>query len=84
MVQELYHVCACLMSSGLSHSTNAHCCCWVFGSVGVAVIQFPKSYEGNQYRIVFVDYLTKWPEVFAAPDQTSLTIAQLLADHVIH
>ena len=33
---------------------------------------------------MFVDYLTKWPEVFAAPDQTSLTIAQLLADHVIH
>ena len=26
---------------------------------------------------MFVDYLTKWPEVFA-PDQTSLTTAQLL------
>ena len=44
---------------------------------------FPISYEGNQYGIVFIDYLTKWPEVFAAPDQTSLTIAQLLVDHVI-
>ena len=54
-----------------------------FDRVGVDVIQFPKSYEGNQYGIVFVDYLTKWPEVFAAPDQTSLTIAQLLVDHVI-
>ena len=54
-----------------------------FDRVGVDVIQFPKSYEGNQYGIVFVDYLTKWPEVFAAPDQTSLTIAQLLVDNVI-
>ena len=54
-----------------------------FDRVGVDVIQFPKSYEGSQYGIVFVDYVTKWPEVFAAPDQTSLTIVQLLVDHVI-
>ena len=54
-----------------------------FDRVGVDVIQFSKSHEGNQYGIVFVDYLTKWPEVFAAPDQTSLTIAQLLVDHAI-
>ena len=54
-----------------------------FYRVGVNVIQFPKSYEGNQYGIGFVDYLTKWPEVFAAPDKTSLTIAQLLVDNVI-
>jgi hypothetical protein len=31
----------------------------------VDVIQFPKSSRGNQYAVVFVDYLTKWPEVFA-------------------
>ena len=54
-----------------------------FDRVGIDVIQFPKSYEGNQYGIVFVDYLTKGPEVFAAPDQTSLTIVQLSVDHVI-
>ena len=30
-----------------------------------------------------MDYLTKWPEVFAVPDQTALTIAQLLVDEVI-
>ena len=54
-----------------------------FDRVGVDVIQFPQSYHGNKYGIVFVDYLTKWPEVFAAPDQSSLTIAQLLVDHVI-
>ena len=54
-----------------------------FDRVGVDVIQFPKSYDGNQYGVVFVDYLTKWPEVFPVPDQSSLTIAQLLVDNVI-
>ena len=54
-----------------------------FDQVGVDVIQIIKSYEGNQYGIVFVVYLTKWPEVFAAPDQTSLTTAQLLVDNLI-
>ena len=32
---------------------------------------------------MFIDYLTKWPEVFATSDQTSLTIAELLVEHVI-
>ena len=41
------------------------------------VIQFPKSQSGNQYAVVFTDYLTKWPEVFATKDQTALTIAEL-------
>ena len=54
-----------------------------FDRVGVDVIQLPMSYDGNQYRVVFVDYLTKWPEVFAVPGQTSLWIAQLLVDHII-
>ena len=54
-----------------------------FDRVGVDVIQFPKSYEGNQYAVVFVDYLTKWPEVFAVPDQTALMIAQLLVKQII-
>ena len=30
-----------------------------------------------------MDYLTKWPEVFATQDQTSLTIAGLLVEKVI-
>ena len=36
-----------------------------FDCVGVDIIQFPCSYDGNKYAIVFMDYLTKWPEVFA-------------------
>ena len=54
-----------------------------FDKVGIDVLQLPKSYNGNQYAVVFVDYLTKWPEVFATADQSALTIAKLLADHVI-
>jgi len=48
-----------------------------FDKVGVDVLQLPKSFEGNQYAIVFVDYLTKWPEVFAVKDQSALTICKV-------
>ncbi len=45
----------------------------LFDRVGVDVIQFPSSSDGNKYAVVFVGYLTKWPEVFAVPDQTAAT-----------
>ena len=32
---------------------------------------------------MFVDYLTKWPDVFAVPDQTADTIARLLAEEIV-
>ena len=54
-----------------------------FDRVGVDVLHFPKSSAGNQYAIVFVDYLTKWPEVFAAPDQTAFTIAKLFVEEIV-
>ena len=54
-----------------------------FDRVGVDIIQFPTSKRGNKYAVVFVDYLTKWPEVFAVKDQTAHTVAQLLVEHVI-
>ena len=46
-------------------------------------MKFPRSKKGNQYAIVFVDYLTKWPEVFATKDQSSLTIAKLLVENIV-
>ena len=54
-----------------------------FDRVGVDVLQLPKTARGNKYAIVFVDYLTKWPEVFAAPDQTALTISKLFVEEII-
>ena len=32
---------------------------------------------------MFVDYLTKWPEVFATADQTALTIANLFVQEIV-
>ena len=54
-----------------------------FDCIGVDFIKSPKSKKGNQYAIVFVDYLTKWPEVFATKDQSSLTIAKLLVENIV-
>lgn len=54
-----------------------------FDRVEVDVLQLPKTKRGNRYAVVFVDHLTKWPEVFAVPDQTSATIAGLLVGEVI-
>ena len=52
-----------------------------FDRVGINVLQLPKTKRGNKYAVVFVDYLSKWPEVFATPDQTAPTIAKLLRNH---
>ena len=54
-----------------------------FDRIGVDVIQYPRSERGNRYAVVFVDYLTKWPEVFPTIDQTTLTIAKLLVQETI-
>ena len=51
-----------------------------FDRVGVDVLQLP---SGKRYAVVFMDYLTKWPEVFATADQTALTIDRLLVEEII-
>ena len=54
-----------------------------FDRVGVDILQLPKSSRGNRYAVVFMDYLTKWPEVFPAADQSAPTIAKLLVERII-
>ena len=54
-----------------------------FEMVGVDVLQLPKTKHCNCYAMVFMDYLTKWPEVYATPDQTAPTIARLLVEEVL-
>ena len=49
-----------------------------FDWIGVDVIKFPRSARGNKYAVIFMDYLTKWQEIFSTRDQTSVTIAELL------
>ena len=51
--------------------------------MGVDVLQLPLTFSGNQYAVVFMDYFTKWPEVFAVPNQKGETIARLLVECVI-
>ena len=55
-----------------------------FDCLRVDIIQFPCSYGGNKYAIVFMDYLTKWPEVFPVPNQTAETIARALVEVISH
>ena len=52
-------------------------------TIGVDVLQLPRTLKENQYAIIFVDYLTKWPETFAVPDQTANTIARLLVEEIV-
>ena len=54
-----------------------------FQRVGVDILEMPQTAQGNRYIVVFVDYLTKWAEAYAVPDQTSETIARLLVDNVV-
>ena len=52
--------------------------------IGVDVVgPFPESIKKNKYLIVFINYLTKWPEAFAVANQNSETIAKLLVEEII-
>ena len=54
-----------------------------FDRVGVDIVQLPCSRRGNKYAVVFVDYLSKWPEVFAVADQSAATVATLLVEQIV-
>ncbi|KAG6464703.1 hypothetical protein O3G_MSEX014678 [Manduca sexta] len=43
---------------------------------------FPVSDSGNRYFMVVMDYFTKWPEVFAIPNQEATTVADKLVHEV--
>ena len=51
-----------------------------FRRVEIDMLQLPLSYEGNQYTLVMMDYLTKWPEVVALRDQKA---ERVLVEHLI-
>ena len=54
-----------------------------FQIVGVDVMDLPKTKRGNIHVVVFQDFFTKWPMVYAVPDQKAHRIARLLAEEVI-
>ena len=51
-------------------------------TVRAYVVQLPKTSSGKHYVAVSVDYLTKWPEVFATSNK-SADITKLLVDKIL-
>ena len=43
-------------------------------------VELDKTTDGNKYALVFQDYLSKWPEVYALPDRKAETVARCLLD----
>ena len=54
-----------------------------FERLAVDVLTMPQTRQGNRYIILFVDYLTKWPEAFASPDHRAESIAKFLVERVV-
>ncbi|UYV84436.1 K02A2.6-like [Cordylochernes scorpioides] len=43
----------------------------------------PVTEDGNKYLLVAMDYFTKWPEVYAIPNQEAATVARVIVDNLI-
>ena len=54
-----------------------------FQRVGADVLQLPRTVNANRYVVVFMDYLTKWPEAFATADQSAQTIVRLFVEQIV-
>ena len=54
-----------------------------FYRVGVDVLKLPLTSSGNQYLVVFLDYLTKWVEAYPVPDQQTDTTVRLLVENIV-
>lgn len=55
----------------------------VFQIVGVDIMELPKTSRGNNYVVVFQDFLSKFPLAFPVPDQKTDRLVRLLVDKVI-
>ena len=53
-----------------------------FDCIGMDIVELDKTRDGNRYALVFQDYLSKWPEVYALPDHKAETVAKCLLDLV--
>lgn len=54
-----------------------------FQVVGVDIMDLPLTKQGNRHVLVFQDHFSKWPMVYAIPDQQAHRIAQILCDKMI-
>lgn len=69
-------------SQDVSTSIGSYPCWWPVSRVAVDILQLPLTAQGNCY-VVFIDYLMKWPEAFAIPDQKAETIAKLFVENIV-
>ena len=53
-----------------------------FDCIGMDFVELDISKQGNRYALVFQDYLSKWPEVYALADRKATTVAKCLMDLV--
>ena len=64
---------------GLMHQYNVGA---PFERVAVDIAgPFPESDRGNRYLLVAMDYFTKWPEVYAIPNQDASTVPDVLVNN---
>ena len=82
MVSGLYDLCKSSIGKALQPPLNPIPVASPFDLLGVNVLKYPKSELDSQYAIVFADYLTKWPEIFPASDQSAFTIANIMQEVV--
>ena len=54
-----------------------------FQILGIDIMDLPLTDRGNKHDIVIQDLFTKWPLVFAVPDQKTSRIARLIAEEVV-
>ena len=54
-----------------------------FQILGVDIMDLPLTKQGNRHILVFQDHFSKWPMVYAIPDQKAHRIAQILCDEII-
>ena len=47
-----------------------------FDSIGMDFVELDMSKQSNRYALVFQDYLSKWPEVYALADRKATTVAK--------
>ncbi|KAL7400389.1 hypothetical protein ABVT39_011241 [Epinephelus coioides] len=82
---ELYvHQCeSCIAQKGPTQRSHAPLQQYQMGApiepMGVDILgPFPMTDQESRYVLVAMDYFTKWPEAYAAPDQSATTTAEHL------
>ena len=77
--------CAIVMGSGRVNKPPLHPIpvSRPFQILGIDVMDLPVTDQGNKHVVVIQDMFSKWPMVFAVPDQKTTHISRLIAEEVI-